>query len=108
MTIGFFGSRWSSGGSLPALTRSASMGASLYKETGAVVAAGAVVAPGAAVAAGPAAVGAGGTGVFAGAGVLAGADGLQAAINAPPAASADSCRNLRREISRFKAPPVEN
>src|SRR5207247_619764 len=62
-TAGFFGSRWSTAGSLPALTRSASIGASLYCDTGAAVGAGpAAVAVGRAGAAVPAAVG--GAGVF--------------------------------------------
>src|SRR3954452_23656933 len=50
-TTGFLGRRWSTGGSLPPLTRSASIGASVYLPEPAAAAAGAAVASAAAGAA---------------------------------------------------------
>src|SRR5512138_3662277 len=86
-TSGAGGRRWSTGGSLPPLTRSASMGASLYFATGAAVPAGALVAAGGWVAAGAALVGSwGGTGV--------GEQAARAAA-APTAVRRKNCRRDR-------------
>src|SRR5439155_19851303 len=91
-TTGFFGRRWSTGGSLPALTKSASIGASLYlpgaAAAGAVVAAAAgaaVAAPaaGAAVAAAAAGAVVGGAAGEVGAAIGAGASPAHAANPAP-------------------------
>src|SRR5689334_14919828 len=109
-TTGFFGSRWSTGGSLPALTRSASIGASAYlpdpaAAAGAAVAsaaAGAAVASAAAGAAVAAAAAGAAVGGAADVGATTGAGGSppQAAIPALAPITADKRRNSRRPIVR--------
>src|SRR5262245_15472161 len=112
-TTGFFGRRWSTGGSLPWPTRSASIGASVYLP-GAAAAGGAVAASAAgavAASAGTAVAAAAGTAVGGAAGgVVGGAAGdvgattgaggspPQAASPAPAVSTAENRRNWRRLI----------
>src|SRR5687768_2487285 len=104
-TTGFFGRRWSTGGSLPCCTRSASIGASLNlvgAAAGGAVAPGGGAAGGAAAAAAvgaaaPAAVGAAGD-----VGTVIGPAACppHAANPAPAVTTADKRRNSRRVIGR--------
>src|SRR5690349_1633862 len=87
-TTGFFGRRWSTGGSLPWPTRSASIGASLYLPEAAAAGAAVGAAAGAAVAA--AAAGAAVAAAAAGAAVAAAAGAVGATTGAggsPPQAA---------------------